>query len=97
MSAAHSSGALNSAVPYGPAVGDHIVLSAGLSPQQRIKEIPLTAEQKKSLLDAIQAWERWLDDCDVRAPKGYITYRKAGVSIHSTQRFAVYCNLLTHM
>ena len=74
-------GALNGAVPYGPAVGDHITLSAGLDPQQRIKSEPLTADQTTSLLEAIRAWEHWLDDCDVRAPKGYITYRCAGETL----------------
>lgn len=73
-----SAGALNSALPYGPAVADHCILSAGLQTQQQLKASPLTAEQQQGLLEAVQAWERWLDDCDVRAPKGYITYRRAG-------------------
>ncbi|KAL0046515.1 hypothetical protein WJX82_002614 [Trebouxia sp. C0006] len=70
-------GALNVALPYGPAVVDHCVLSAGLSPQQQLKAKPLGPDQRQGLLAAVQAWEKWLDDCESQAPKGYITYRRA--------------------
>ena len=72
-------GALNVALPYGPAVADHCILSAGLSPHHLLKTQPLTPDQRQGLLAAVQSWEKWLDDCETRAPKGYITYRRAGV------------------
>ncbi|KAL0022374.1 hypothetical protein WJX77_005710 [Trebouxia sp. C0004] len=70
-------GALNMALPYGPAVADHCILLAGLSPQQQLKAKPLGPAQRQGLLTAVQAWEKWLDDCESEAPKGYITYRRA--------------------
>jgi len=73
-----AAGALNVALPYGPAVADHCILSAGLSPQQQLKAKPLGPDQRQGLLAAVQAWEKWLDDCESQAPKGYITYRRAG-------------------
>ena len=72
-------GALNVALPYGPAVADHCILSAGLSPQHLLKAQALSPAQRQELLAAVQAWEKWLDDCETQAPKGYITYRRAGV------------------
>ncbi|KAL0030916.1 hypothetical protein WJX79_000862 [Trebouxia sp. C0005] len=70
-------GALNMSLPYGPAVADHCILAAGLSPQQQLKAKPLGPDQRQGLLAAVQAWEKWLDDCEDQAPKGYITYRRA--------------------
>ncbi len=74
-----AAGALNVALPYGPAVADHCILSAGLSPQQQVKSNALSPDQRQGLLAAVQAWEKWLDDCETQAPKGYITYRRAGM------------------
>ena len=71
-------GALNFALPYGPAVVDHCILTAGLAPQQQVKQAALTPEQQQALLAAVLGWEKWLDDCETQAPKGYITYRRAG-------------------
>lgn len=76
-----SAGALNMALPYGPAVVDHCILTAGLAPQQQLKHSALRPEQQQALLAAVLAWERWLDDCETRAPKGYITYRRAGTCV----------------
>lgn len=67
------------ALPYGPAVADHCILSAGLSPHQLLKTQPLSPDQRQGLLAAVQSWEKWLDDCETQAPKGYITYRRAGM------------------
>ncbi|KAL3145238.1 hypothetical protein ABBQ32_000984 [Trebouxia sp. C0010 RCD-2024] len=70
-------GALNMALPYGPAVVDHCILTAGLGPQQLVKQSALSPGQQQALLAAVLGWEAWLDDCETRAPKGYITYRRA--------------------
>lgn len=72
-------GALNIALPYGPAVVDHCILTARLAPQQLVKQAALSTDQQQGLLTAVLAWEKWLDDCETQAPKGYITYRRAGV------------------
>lgn len=74
-----SAGALNTALPYGPAVVDHCILTAGLPPQQLVKQTALSPDQQQGLLTAVLGWEKWLDDCETQAPKGYITYRRAGV------------------
>ena len=73
-----SAGALNTALPYGPAVVDHCILTAGLPPQQLVKQAALSPDQQQGLLTAVLGWEKWLDDCETQAPKGYITYRRAG-------------------
>ena len=67
------------ALPYGPAVVDHCILTAGLLPQQLVKQAALSTDQQQGLLTAVQGWEKWLDDCETQAPQGYITYRRAGV------------------
>lgn len=70
------------ALPYGPAVVDHCILTAGLGPQQLVKQSALSPGQQQALLAAVLGWEAWLDDCETRAPRGYITYRRAGVLAH---------------
>lgn len=73
-------GALNTTLPYGPAVVDHCILTAGLPPQQLVKQAAVSPDQQQGLLTAVLGWEKWLDDCETHAPKGYVTYRRAGWS-----------------
>lgn len=63
---------LSEVLPYGPLVADHCALAAGLDPTLRPQAAPLSADEQRALLGGVRGWERWLDECDQKAPEGYI-------------------------
>jgi len=60
-----------SAVPYGPLVAEHCILSAGLDPKRHVAAVPpLTEEDHAALLAAVRSFEKWLDGCEEGSPPG---------------------------
>lgn len=61
--------ALGRALPYGPAVAEHVARKAGLDPKAAAASCVGSAD---ALSSAVAEWEAWLAGTDEHAPKGYI-------------------------
>ena len=73
-------GALGSVLPYGPALCEHCVRTAGLDPGRRPRAEPLGERELNALLGGVRAWEAWLDACETAAPAGFIATRLIGAA-----------------
>jgi hypothetical protein len=73
-------GALGSVLPYGPALCEHCVRTAGLDPGRRPRAEPLGECELDALLGGVRAWEAWLDACEAAAPAGFIATRRVGAA-----------------
>ena len=71
------SGALASALPYGPQVAEHCVLLAGLQHTRKPKAQPLSDAEAEALFKGTQQWQAWLDACEDKAPEGVILLKPA--------------------
>jgi hypothetical protein len=60
-------------LPYGPAIADHVALSAGLEPGRCVAAQPLAEAEVGALMKALGALEAWFAGLDSAAPAGYVT------------------------
>ena len=70
--------------PHGPAVCEHIILSAGLSPNRKVQAQPLTQDEASALLAAVQECDAWFGAVEHVAPKGYIALAAGGLECQHT-------------
>lgn len=61
--------ALARALPYGPAVAEHVARRAGLDPKAPAAACAASADR---LMEAVGEWEAWLASTDARPPSGHI-------------------------
>ncbi len=71
------SGALASALPYGPQVAEHCIHLAGLQHTRKPKAQPLSEAEAEALFEGAQQWQAWLDACEDKAPEGFILLKPA--------------------
>lgn len=67
---------MGSLLPYGPAIAEHVVLSAGLAPERVVVPGPgggLSEGEAQALLAAVQQLEAWFASLDEREPEGFIS------------------------
>ena len=66
---------LGEALGYGPALSEHIILDAGLTPNLKIsKDLKLDDRSIQALSEAVKRFEDWLEDVisGTKVPEGYI-------------------------
>ena len=64
---------LGQVFPYGPAVVEHVLRTAGLDPARCMVKQPLEAGEVAALHGAVQQLETWFASLEETAPDGYIT------------------------
>ncbi|PWA68069.1 zinc knuckle CCHC-type [Artemisia annua] len=66
---------LGEALGYGPALSEHIILDAGLTPNLKVsKDLKLDDSSIQALSEAVKRFEDWLEDVisGTKVPEGYI-------------------------
>lgn len=87
---------MNQVLPFGAALAEHTLLSAGLQPQALLKDRALSEEQQGELLEAIRASEAVLAGFSDTLPRGYIWQSKAGVAVERERPSVLAGELLGH-
>ncbi|KAI8111195.1 hypothetical protein M9434_004768 [Picochlorum sp. BPE23] len=76
LSSCSDSGLLKDAVTpmlgYGPQVSNFCIQHAGLNVKRKPAQEPLSEGEKETLLQSIRMFEKWIDSCEDKAPKGCI-------------------------
>ena len=81
-----AAGGLTGVLPYGPQVADHCLLEAGLQPQARIADAPLSPERQAALLSVVARFQEWVASLDAAPPPGYIGLARPGQFLPSAGR-----------
>lgn len=71
--------ALSSILSYGPQVAGFCIQHAGLQAKRKVYAEPLTEDEFSTLMQSIRHFEKWIDSCEDKAPKGCISYNDDGM------------------
>lgn len=74
---------LGEALGYGPALSEHIILDAGLTPNLKVsKDLKLEGSSIQALSEAVKRFEDWLEDVisGAKIPEGYILMQQKKVA-----------------
>ncbi|KAJ4807693.1 Nuclear export mediator factor NEMF [Rhynchospora pubera] len=88
----------NEALTYGPALSEHIILEAGLSPAAKLgKGATVEDEALRNLEKAVQAFEDWLEEVILgkKIPEGFILMKQGkGKDSTPAKVYDEYCPIL---
>ncbi|XP_073308005.1 uncharacterized protein [Primulina huaijiensis] len=88
---------LGEALGYGPALSEHIILDAGLTPSTKLhKEFKMDGNSIQVLTEAVKKFEDWLSEVisGKKVPKGYILMQRKILGNNDDAIFDEFCPLL---
>ncbi|XP_073030203.1 uncharacterized protein [Primulina eburnea] len=88
---------LGEASGYGPALSEHIILDAGLTPSTKLhKEFKMDGNSIQALTEAVKKFEDWLSEVisGKKVPKGYILMQRKILGNNDVAIFDEFCPLL---
>ncbi|KZV33659.1 nuclear export mediator factor NEMF-like [Dorcoceras hygrometricum] len=88
---------LGEALGYGPALSEHIILDAGLTPSTKLhKEFKMDDNSIQVLTEAVMKFEDWLSEVisGEKVPKGYILMQQKMLGKNDVAIFDEFCPLL---